>query len=448
MITLVRGFLCVAILLFDVALVRSVAADPLRDATAEATANLESAKNELAAAKAQVATAEKEEQREYGELRVACQKRAGKQCPLPAEPAEPESEQLAQLLAKGVQLLPALGVSDAQELRQRYEEIKTNCDQAFGEQCPLDGYGSLAHKGAAVLIPDLEGQLRSQLSALDGTVNDLDAKYKQLVDACTKVRAECPLKDVSVNDVVWQYVSPHKVDLVAVLRGQYDALKNARSALDKAKQNEVEKARKVKEAQRTYNIAAAREELASESLSNSTFVSRMTAARHARCALALCWGGNDGTEYALELLADVPLGYFFGLGSSGVADYISANGFSASIAAGVRWWFAYDVVSLGLVFVNVDLSKARDIHIPSSSATFSPGDLHMTYPGLQLGIGGDVLALTVNIVELRNPDDASRADPKFGPNDVVSRGVSVGIAISPLALGRTLAAQPKKEQKP
>lgn len=163
---------------------------------------------------------------------------------------------------------------------------------------------------------------------------------------------------------------------------------------------------------------------------SQSFTHRTAGIRRIRCLTAFCWGGSDGTKFAVEPILDMPVSMYWAAGESGLARHINATGLQLTIHAGVRFWFAYDKLSLGLILAEPELTKTARFGIDTSDKMFGPEAIYRPWPTLSLGILADVVSVSVSYDQLRNTDGTSAVDPQFRQNQVLSRTVTMGVSIN------------------
>lgn len=169
-----------------------------------------------------------------------------------------------------------------------------------------------------------------------------------------------------------------------------------------------------------------------------TLAAALSRARKSRCATALCFGGSDGTKYAIEPLAEVPLGKTFVMPwvVGGLSDFVNNHDVSVTLAAGVRFWFAYDLLSLSVYLSSPLYEGDATIRMSGSPYEHSPSNLRRPFPGVGLGLLGDIVWLGADFNQLRNADSDVNRDLSFGRNQVISEVWTFTIGLSPIALAR------------
>jgi hypothetical protein len=166
------------------------------------------------------------------------------------------------------------------------------------------------------------------------------------------------------------------------------------------------------------------------------FRDRMQGARLARCTTAYCWGGDDGTEFAVEPIIDLPISMFWALGDGSLARHINANRLDISVAAGIRFWFSYDQASLGLLLATPTLTGNNTIRVDHSDQTFPTDAISRPFPTLALGLAGDLITFTISYDQLRNTDGNNPVDDNYLPNQVLSRTFVLGVSLYPFTAAR------------
>lgn len=162
-----------------------------------------------------------------------------------------------------------------------------------------------------------------------------------------------------------------------------------------------------------------------------TFRSVMKGARASRCATALCWGPSN--KFAFEPLAELPIGKSFAFPNSGLARYVNSNDIQVSFNAGVRFWMAWDWVSLSVYLSKPILHQGEAIHVSGSNTEFSTSQVRRPYPGVAIGLFGDILWLAFDYDQLRNGNAGVQRAPEYRPNEIVSHAYTFTIAIAPIA---------------
>ncbi|MCA9706928.1 MAG: hypothetical protein KDK70_13830 [Myxococcales bacterium] len=157
----------------------------------------------------------------------------------------------------------------------------------------------------------------------------------------------------------------------------------------------------------------------------------MAKARAARCHTAICWGPSH--RFALEPLAELPIGKSFSPARSSLGSYINNSGIGLRFNAGLRMWFEWDWWSLALYFATPDLAARETIEIRGSSFSYPVSQIRRPFPGLAIGLLSDNLWIGFDYDVLRNGGADTTRDPSFPPNEVVSRAFSITVAIAPLA---------------
>jgi hypothetical protein len=221
-------------------------------------------------------------------------------------------------------------------------------------------------------------------------------------------------------DVVLAYVKA-----AAPLRTAIDA---AELELARTKQNEARD-------YDLYRLAASAETLAGEEPVNR-LADRLSGVRRARCATAYCWGGSDGRKYAIEPTVDLPIGMYWAAGGGSLASYVNANNIKIHATAGLRYWFAYDAMSVGILLAQPELTESQTT-IDYRDKTLATSQMRRPYPTLVVGFWGDIIQLSVSYDELRNAARSSgNYIQDYSANAVLARAVTFGVALNPVTAAR------------
>ena len=175
-----------------------------------------------------------------------------------------------------------------------------------------------------------------------------------------------------------------------------------------------------------------------ERSSSSGLVERLGSARRARCYTAYCFGGRDGAKYALEPMLDLPIGTSFALGDGSLSAFTNSLDISIQFSAGLRFWFLYDLASVSIMFAKPVYSGRDTVRLKNSSFEHPTSSIRRIGPSIALGFFGDVLFLGGGYDVLTNGPGTS-GDPNYGPNDVLSRTVTVTLGLAPFAAARNVA---------
>lgn len=163
---------------------------------------------------------------------------------------------------------------------------------------------------------------------------------------------------------------------------------------------------------------------------------RIAGVRRARCATAYCWGGKDGRQNAIEPVLDLPIGMYWSAGGGSLARFVNANNIKISASAGLRYWFAYDVMSVGILLAQPELTDTQTT-VDFRDKSLSSSQVRRPYPTLIVGLWGDIIQLSASYDELRN---AARTSDNYiqdyPANGVLSRAVTFGVALNPVTAAR------------
>jgi hypothetical protein len=207
-----------------------------------------------------------------------------------------------------------------------------------------------------------------------------------------------------------------------------DKLKDLQADLDRMKKLETQSFEAYRQAQQTEVLAG------DEPV--KTIGDRLAGVRRARCATAYCWGGVDGRKFAVEPTVDLPIGMYWSAGGGALAQYVNANNIKIHAAAGLRYWFAYDAMSIGILLAQPELTEAQST-VDFKDKSLSTSQVRRPYPTLIVGVWGDIIQLSVSYDELRNPSRSSANYIQDYPaNAVLSRAVTFGVALNPVTAAR------------
>lgn len=180
-----------------------------------------------------------------------------------------------------------------------------------------------------------------------------------------------------------------------------------------------------------------------------TFRGALKYARRARCATALCWGPSY--KWALEPLVEMPVGKTFSLPGSSLSQYMNSNEIQVSFNAGLRAWLWWDWVSVSVYMSKVVITGNDAINTSTSGFALPVSQMRRPFPGLGIGLFGDILWLSVDYDQLRNGNSPSTKSPDFPANSLVSHAFTFTLAIAPIAgirngIGTAVEQRRRKEQ--
>lgn len=170
--------------------------------------------------------------------------------------------------------------------------------------------------------------------------------------------------------------------------------------------------------------------LSKSSARSTSFTDRMSGVREVRCLTAFCWGGADGTEYAIEPVLDLPISMYWSVGEGGLARYVNATRLQLKLNAGVRFWIAHDLISIGVLLAEPEITQSGTFRVDGSSGQFGPQAISRPFPTVMIGMLADIVSLTFSYDQLRNTDGSGPVDPQFRDNEVLSRTVTFGVSIN------------------
>lgn len=223
-----------------------------------------------------------------------------------------------------------------------------------------------------------------------------------------------------------------RIEAVLNYQRKIEPLKTALASADAELKNRKENESSL---QKRY-LEALQAQLNASDVPASRIADRLASVRRARCATAYCWGGNDGRKYAVEPIVDVPIGMYWSAGGGALAQYVNANNIKIYATAGLRYWFAYDVMSVGILLAQPELTDAQTT-VDFRDKALASSQVRRPYPTLVFGVWGDIIQLSVSYDELRN---ASRSNANYiqdyPGNAVLSRAVTFGVALNPVTSAR------------
>jgi hypothetical protein len=222
--------------------------------------------------------------------------------------------------------------------------------------------------------------------------------------------------------------------------GRVEKALEARSDLVRAKEDLEKKTERLAERMAAVHASLTLESSVTELTPGSDLAARLRGVRKVRCMTAYCWGGVDGSQYAIEPIVDLPIGLSWAVGSGGLANYINGNRIDVSVSAGIRVWFAYDIASFGVLLARPSLTNTTRIYTEYSDKVFTSNSVNRPYPTLVLGLWGDIFSITASYDQLRNTDGSNPVDSRFLPNEVLSRAFVFGISINTITAARNAIA--------
>lgn len=170
---------------------------------------------------------------------------------------------------------------------------------------------------------------------------------------------------------------------------------------------------------------------------------RLAFARRGRCATAYCFGGVDGTRYAFEPMLELPIGATFAIGDNALTRFNNANEITIQFSAGLRFWFADDLVSFAIFFAKPIYTSDAKLRIPGSAFEHPTTSIRRLGPSFGFGFFGDMVFLGAGWDELTNATSSGLGDPNYAPNQVLARSLTINIGLAPFAAIRNGVAQIK-----
>ena len=162
-----------------------------------------------------------------------------------------------------------------------------------------------------------------------------------------------------------------------------------------------------------------------------SFGSAFYEARKARCATAVCWGG-DGYRYAFEPLLELPIGKTFAITGTqnSLGMFIDGHDFTVTFAAGLRFWAFDDLLSIGVYLSQPLLTGDSTIQVRNSPVAQPVSNIRRPYPGLTIGLFGDLLWVGLDYQRLVNGDGSTR-DPDYPASYKLAEAWSMTIGLAP-----------------
>jgi len=167
-------------------------------------------------------------------------------------------------------------------------------------------------------------------------------------------------------------------------------------------------------------------------------------AREERCRFAICWAGTGGTKYALEPIVDLPVGLVFAVGNGSLSSFINGNKLNIEFNAGARLWLWYDAISLMLYYAAPVGGSDDTIRVPGSEFEHPASSVRRPFPTVGIGLFGDLIQFGFGVDQLVNGDEGA-GDPKYAPNEVISRSLTITMGFSTFLSARTLGAALSKD---
>lgn len=151
--------------------------------------------------------------------------------------------------------------------------------------------------------------------------------------------------------------------------------------------------------------------------------------------------------WAIEPLAELPVGAMMAVPNSALAKFINGNDISVTFTAGVRFWLLWDWFSLDIHLSKPLYPSDKTIRLSSTGAEYDASSVRRVVPGLGIGLVGDVLWLGVDYDQLRHRPVVDGALDPFKPNDVITGAVVFTVAIAPVAAFRNGIGALKSREK-
>lgn len=319
-------------------------------------------------------------------------------------------------------------------------------------------------------IDDLTGNLLKQIATLEAELEALAEEVAKQQATRDTAQRELAAVDEKITDATAAGTAPTAPALIALQRERTQIIEKrdaAQQAIGTAPATQASKEKLRDELEvavsSRYGVLRSKPKLRAElrrcirdkknqrlevaiEAETRSFRGAMADARIARCATAICWGPSN--RFAFEPLAELPIGKSFSFSRSGLGRYINGNEIQVSFNAGVRFWAMWDWVSVSVYLSKPLLDAAEVITVYGSAHEFSASQVRRPFPGLGVGLFGDLLWLSADFDQLRNGNSGALRAPEFRPNDVVSRTMTFTVAIAPLAgLRNGLGTLRQKQQR-
>jgi hypothetical protein len=179
--------------------------------------------------------------------------------------------------------------------------------------------------------------------------------------------------------------------------------------------------------------------LAKQRLTKTKLTRELSASRYIRCQVALCWG-DQGTEWAVEPVLDLPIGIVWSAGSGALTSYINANKLNIEFNAGLRFWMWHDRFSIMLYFAAPVVRGDDKIRLEGSGFEHPTSSIQRPFPSVGIGFFGDILQFGFAYDLLINGDGDQDRDPRYRPNQVLSRSLTITLGFATVLTARTALA--------
>jgi hypothetical protein len=284
---------------------------------------------------------------------------------------------------------------------------------------------------------------------------------KGLEEAALKEAAAPPQKaDDEINAAALEQLSKALDDLKAkVAKATPDATEESKGklseieqAIDTTKKEVEEQHTRLASLENALTVAETKKKVTAEAFAKNTgpvryLAERLRAGRQLRCITAYCYGGVDGTKFAIEPVLDLPVGLVWSAGNGALTSYVNSHTVNVEFNAGLRFWLGYDIMSVSLYFSKPLITGNDPIRVSGSSFEHSPDAIHRPFPSIGLGFAGDAVTLGISYDQLRNGATDNKRDPAYPANSVLSRSLTFSLGISLFNLSKQALAQSHDDSK-
>lgn len=163
-----------------------------------------------------------------------------------------------------------------------------------------------------------------------------------------------------------------------------------------------------------------------------------------RCKTALCFGGDGDTAIGVEPILELPIGKAFLWHSTGaenlVRQSVETDSLNVSLAAGARLWVFQDLVSFGMIFVNLSLKD----EFSTGTKNLSSSSMRSQFPGAILGLFADTIVVMAYPYVLRNDSSPTTIDDRnLKAYEEISRGWLGMVAVAPFTTIKNIVGKDK-----
>jgi len=180
---------------------------------------------------------------------------------------------------------------------------------------------------------------------------------------------------------------------------------------------------------------------------HQTFREWVRAGIESRCKLALCFQHRkSGRLWGLEFLAEVPMGFTFSAHvNSSFGRFLNERPATISVKGGVRFIIPNLYFSSISAYMSTrDVTGFTAIKLDGNRFEYDPGSIRRPYPGVSVGLFGDLFWLGFDIEELRNLGESP--NPAFPVGATVARTITFTLAIPLYATLHQMAGNRKQPE--